>query len=239
MNNVTNININQNDTSTKVSETYRKIEHEEVYNIFRNALDKRGVAYSFDTQRLGRKNTTVGFRFILTGMEKTLNGDKVTPAIVGRNSLNGESSLHFRGGAYRFCCANSIVIGKDMFIGKIIHRKGETFEQKVKDLDYQIAAFLNEIDTIFGKVEEATSTELSVFQMAKIVEQLKVPKKVKKEARRRLINDCLRREEDKANNTWTLWNVVNEVIRNTCTASAGEKHNDNLMSDCIKYAKAA
>jgi hypothetical protein len=229
--------ININNTIEK--ETYRKISHEEVHQIFKNALDSRGIEYTFQTTKLGRKTTTVGFKFTLTGLTHKIHGDSVSPTIVGRNSLNKESSINFRGGFYRFACANQMVVGQDFFIGKIIHRIGETFEEKVKKLDYQIAAFLDEVESLYKKVEESTNKDLTVLQMCQILEKVKVPKKVKKTARKLIVNEHLRREEDRGNNTWTLWNIINESIRNECKESAAEKHNDKLMEQCINYAIAA
>ena len=218
--------------------TYRKIEHDQVKDIFTNAFNSKNIEYSCDEYNMGQ--TKRGFKFIINNIKLDLHGDKVSPMIIVLNSLNKESSLNFKGGLFRFACCNGMTIGKEMFVGKIIHRKGETFEQKIKDLEYQIAAFLDKIQELYARVERETAQELSTNQMVRIVESLKITKKAKALAKTKIIFPQTRREEDMYNNIWILWNIVNEAIRETSKKeSARERHNNNLLRDCIRYANAA
>lgn len=221
----------------KTSNQYKRVEHAQVIDMFSECLNNLGQKFHVEATRLGKKSTKMGFKFTLHS-ETKLMGDNVLPCLVVRNSLEGECSLNFRFGLYRFACSNQLCVGKDFFVGRVIHRVGETWEQKIKELEYQIAAFVQMYQGLISEIENTLKKEIEVEKMAQVIDLLKISKKAKAEAKNTI--QTRTRDEDKANNVWILWNIANEAIRNTSrTESARENHNDNLLEQIVAYANAA
>lgn len=235
------INLNQTATlsqavDTSTSPTYRKISHADIQSVIEQNLNARGHKWSKTVTSPRKKSTIQHIQYKLTDMTTTVNGDDCSPMIIVKNSLNRECALSLTGGFFRFVCSNGLVIGDTVFKGRIIHRKGETFEEKIEELDFQIAAFFDNVDNLAAEVEEMVAVQLTEEQMVNITGNLNVPKRVKTEAIER-ITVSRKRKEDEGNNVWTLLNIVNEAINDKCrTDNAKARHNEKLLDDIYLLA---
>lgn len=214
--------------------TYRAISHEEVENTIRTVLDKENIQYTY-TEYKYKTNTTKRMTFTLDKSMK-LMGDDILPRVEVFNSLKKEHSLTIGMGCFRFVCSNGLTVGDVFFQEKIIHRVGPTFETKYDEIEWQVAAFLAQLKHL-KDLEEELSTTLTIDSMINVTGNLNVPKKVKDKAIEVLVDDNRNRPEDRDNNVWTLFNIVNESISDKVeSGQAKDTYNKNLLSDILILA---
>jgi hypothetical protein len=159
------------------------------------------------------------------------------------NSYNAECSLYVLAGAIRFCCANGIIAGEKQFFEKVVHRAGEVCRQKLMMLNEKIKIAAEYLKTQFGsKVTEMAAADLKFTKAAEIVLNLTIPNQAKLLVIERIhpTNIAKLRKEDQPQNLWTLFNIINECIREAARHEMSEfEHNTSLMDDVIRLAKAA
>jgi len=212
--------------------------------------------YGFETKLIlgaGSKSTKHMVSFEIQTQHGKLcpvAGGEGNAKIMVTNSFNREGSYKISGGMYRFVCANGIVVGKFQQFSKIIHTQGQTFERKWRLMEHQIACTLRYIREEFGmKIEEMKAKELNYEQKMMIVLKTKqLNDTMVSELTRKLHpdNDYKLRVEDRDNNLWTLFNIINEVIREksnfkklddgTTQGLSDAERNETLLDDIVKLA---
>ena len=217
----------------ETTETYRYIDNQDIYNRVSAALNSKGVA--FDFAATGEPNNTkVVMEFALKNMGTTLMGDGIIPQLNIINSYNKECSLKIQFGAFRLICSNGLTIGETFFSEKIIHRTGSTFEEKIKKLDYQIAAFIDRLEFL-SDLEDELSVTLTEETMINITGNLRIPTKAKHETITRIFDR--KRSADQVNNIWMLLNLANEAITDTVKSKKARTcYNQSLLGDILALA---
>lgn len=156
------------------------------------------------------------------------------------NSYNGECSLTILSGFIRFCCANGIISGENESFERIIHIQGETVNDRLRRLTDKIDIACEYLKEKFGaRVDSMVRVDTTYTREIEILLQLKVSDKVKLEVitLRHPANRKNLRVEDRDNNLWTFFNVVNEVIKETANSEVSEvEANLNLIDDILQLA---
>jgi len=165
-----------------------------------------------------RKNTTQGFqKHLLTFRNPDVvingaDGDTVFPQILLTNSHDGKNAFTFTAGLFRLVCSNGLVIADAKFEDVKMRHMGYTFE----DLQVQIKEMVERLPLTVESMNKMKNIELTTKQMKDLAkkslttrfteEQLKVVNINLDE----LINPV--RDEDKGNDLWSVFNVIQEKI---------------------------
>ena len=152
-------------------------------------------------------------------MIKGKEGDDAFPRIIMTNSHDGFNAFQFKVGIFRLVCSNGLVIADEEFSDFKIRHKGYTFDelrnvvnQAVKDLPNKVEV-LNKM-----KAKELTQDEKNKLALDAMLIRAGI-KPGSKEAKKfeydeETIEDILEptRDEDKGNDLWKVFNVVQEKI---------------------------
>jgi len=172
-----------------------------------------------DAQQVkARKNTTKGFQKHLVTFRNPdvvingADGDTVYPQILLTNSHDGKNAFTFTAGLFRLVCSNGLVIATEKFNDVKMRHMGYTFE----DLQVQIKDMVEQLPLTVESMNKMKAVELNVKQMKELAkkslttrfteDQLKVAKINLDE----IINPV--RDEDKGNDLWSVFNVIQEKI---------------------------
>ena len=165
-----------------------------------------------------RKDTTKGFQKHLVTFRNPdvvingADGDTVFPQVLLTNSHDGKNAFTFTAGLFRLVCSNGLVIATETFSDVKMRHMGYTFE----DLQVQIKNMVEQLPLTVESMNKMKSVKLDVKQMKALAEkslttrftedQLKVAKINLDE----IINPV--RDEDKGNDLWSVFNVIQEKI---------------------------
>ncbi len=172
-----------------------------------------------DAQQVkARKDTTKGFqKHLLTFRNPDVvingaDGDTVFPQILLTNSHDGKNAFTFTAGLFRLVCSNGLVIADEKFEDVKMRHMGYTFE----DLQVQIKEMVERLPLTVESMNRMKAVELTTDQMKDLAhkslttrfteEQLKVVNINLDE----IINPV--RDEDKGNDLWSVFNVIQEKI---------------------------
>ena len=172
-----------------------------------------------DAQQVkARKNSTIGFQKHLVTFRNPdvvingKDGDTVFPQILLTNSHDGKNAFTFTAGLFRLVCSNGLVIADKKFNDVKMRHMGYTFE----DLQVQIKEMVEQLPLTVESMNTMKSIELNKKQMRSLArkalttrfteDQLKVTKIDLDE----IINPI--RDEDKGNDLWSVFNVIQEKI---------------------------
>ena len=193
------------------SNKYKTIESEAIVDQVKSTLESMNVS-NYTIQKSVGAGTREVYYINLHAFDGTSNTDGITPRIILFNSYAGETALTIHVGFLRWACSNGMVAGDAFFSERIIHRQGKTAERKLKQLDYGIVAALTYLrDQFASDMSELTATSMEEDQMRSVVGSLpQLSKRSKDRVINLIVKPGLRREADRANNLWTLWNLVNE-----------------------------
>ena len=172
-----------------------------------------------DAQQVkARKNTTKGFqKHLLTFRNPDVvingeDGDTVFPQILLTNSHDGKNAFTFTAGLFRLVCSNGLVIADEKFNDVKMRHMGYTFE----DLQVQIKDMVEQLPLTVDSMNQMKAIELDVKQMKALAQKslttrfTKDQLKVAKINLDELINPV--RDEDKGNDLWSVFNVIQEKI---------------------------
>ncbi len=222
------------ETSTKESSTYRFIGNDTVKAMVETALN--GREYTCRVIRGG--NTKVTFEYTLTDTMITINGDTIHPKIFVSNAERPGTALKFGVGILRLVCSNGMVAGTNFFSEKIIHRTGQTFEDKyemVAEKIQEAVAYLE--DTFASDMEEVVADSVTEAQAIEIIGNSNVPAKVKHEAIYRWFNP--KRFADSQQDVWSLYNILNEAITDSVKSPQAKlAYNQHLLRDITDLKEA-
>ena len=144
------------------------------------------------------------------------NGNEIVdayPRIILTNSHDGFNSFKFMVGLFRLVCSNGLVCGEEMLNMSIRHIN-YTFEELRNVVARAIEQVPNMVNTM-NKMRQIIPTDEEKTAIA--TEVIKLRKGIEDEhykADEKVINDILTpiREEDNANDLWTIFNICQEKM---------------------------
>ena len=223
--------------NNKVSYKYHTIDSEVLANSVGDKLTDMG--YDFTTKVLlgaGHKSSKHIIEFTITNMVLFKDTkDEANGKILILNSYNGECSLSVLAGCIRFACANGLISGEKEYFEKIRHQEGQMVAERLSTLNDKVQEAAEWIlNTFPTRVEQMSSVTLSYEQQAKIVFELGLSDKVAgivlKKRHPAFIDEL--REEDRGQDMWSLYNTINEAIRENSRSEMGEfSSNESLFND--------
>ena len=187
-------------------------------------LDKLGWKPVQAAQRKGRGKATIFSKHMVAFqnpdiMIKGKDGDDSFPRIIMTNSHDGMQAFKFSVGIFRLVCSNGLVIADEQFSDFKIKHKGYTFEElrgvvneAVSDLPNKVQV-LNEMKSRILTPDEKNKLALDAMLIRAGIEP--GSEKAKKfNYDDETIIDILdpKRDEDKGDDLWRVFNVVQEKI---------------------------
>jgi len=209
------------------SSTYRFIGNDTVKEMVEHALEGR----EYGCRVIKGGNTKVTLEYTLNDIKTTINGDVIFPKIYVTNAEMPGTALKFSVGMLRLVCSNGMMAGTSFYSEKIIHRQGQTFEDKyemVAEKIQEAVAYLE--DTFASDMEEMVADSVTEAQAIEIIGNSNVPTKVKHEAIYRWFNP--KRFADAQEDVWSLYNILNEAITDAVKSpQARLAYNQHLLRD--------
>ena len=207
-------------TNPKVSGKYLFVNTETIVD----DLDKLGWKPVQAAQRKGRGGSTIFSKHMVAFqnpdiMIKGENGDDSFPRIIMTNSHDGMQAFKFSVGIYRLVCSNGLVVADEEFSDFKIKHKGYTFEelrgvvnQAVEDLPNKVEVLNQMKNRVLSKEEKDTLALHAMLIRAGI--KIDSPQAKKFNYDDETIEDILdpKRDEDKGDDLWRVFNVIQEKI---------------------------
>ncbi len=207
-------------TNPKVSGKYLFVNTETIVD----DLDKLGWKPVQAAQRKGRGKSTIFSKHMVAFqnpdiMIKGENGDDSFPRIIMTNSHDGMQAFKFSVGIYRLVCSNGLVVADEEFSDFKIKHKGYTFEelrgvvnQAVEDLPNKVEVLNKMKNRVLSKKEKDTLALNAMLVRAGI--KIDSPQAKKFNYDDETIEDILdpKRDEDKGDDLWRVFNVIQEKI---------------------------
>jgi hypothetical protein len=135
---------------------------------------------------------------------------KYSPRIIIGNSYAGESSLNVRIGLFRFVCENGLIIGSSTYCKRIRHY-GKSSREHVESLTLAIKDAIDKAKDLAWYQYTTMQGKLSYLEAQRKVESLDLSKSVKEKVLATF--ECPNREADEGQTVYTLYNIVNEIMR--------------------------
>ena len=187
-------------------------------------LDKLGWKPVQAAQRKSRGNGTIFSKHMVAFQNpdikiKGKDGDDAFPRIIMTNSHDGMQAFKFSVGIYRLVCSNGLVVADEQFSDFKIKHKGYTFAElrdvittAVKDLPNKVQV-LNDMKSRILSQEEKNKLALDAMLVRAGI-KLGSDKAKKFVYDDETIEDILepKRDEDKGDDLWRVFNVVQEKI---------------------------
>jgi len=200
--------------SNKVSKHYTHIPTSKVINDMRtlgwDVVDAKEVK--------ARKNSTKGYQkhlVVFRNPDVVINGkndDTVFPQVLLTNSHDGKNAFTFTAGLFRMVCENGLVISTTQFEDVKMRHMGYSFEE----LQVKIKEMVEKLPLTVESMNKMQATELAQNEMVKFAKKAITTRFNDDELKRIKINfkDLLNptRDEDKGNDLWSVFNVVQEKI---------------------------
>lgn len=140
------------------------------------------------------------------------DGDTVFPQILLTNSHDGKNSFTFTAGLFRMVCENGLVVSTQEFENVKLRHMGYTFKELQEKIKAMVEALPLTVESM-NKMKQKKVEEKEAIKFAKKAlttrfteDQIRVFKIDLKE----LIQPV--RDEDKGNDLWSVFNVVQEKI---------------------------
>ena len=207
-------------TNPDVSKKYLFVNTETVID----DLGKLGWLPVQAAQRKSRGNGTIFSKHMVSFQNPDIkitgkDGDDSFPRIIMTNSHDGMQAFKFSVGIFRLVCSNGLVVADEQFSDFKIKHKGYTFAElrdvvttAVKDLPNKVEV-LNEMKSRILTQDEKNKLALDAMLVRAGIEigSKKAKKFVYDEE---TIEDILepKRDEDKGDDLWRVFNVVQEKI---------------------------
>lgn len=207
-------------TNPKVTDKYLFVNTETIVD----DLDKLGWKPVSAAMRKSRGKDTIFSKHMVSFQNPDIkitskDGDNAFPRIIMTNSHDGLQAFKFSVGIFRLVCSNGLVVADEKFSDFKIRHKGYTFAelrdvvaQAVKDLPNKVEV-LNKMRTkILTKDEKQKLALDAMLIRAGITPDSDKAKKF--EYDEETIEDILepKRNEDKGDDLWKVFNVIQEKI---------------------------
>jgi len=207
-------------TNPKVSGKYLFVNTETIVD----DLDKLGWKPVQAAQRKGRGKSTIFSKHMVAFqnpdiMIKGKDGDDSFPRIIMTNSHDGMQAFKFSVGIFRLVCSNGLVVADEQFSDFKIKHKGYSFEElrgvvneAVADLPNKVEVLNDMKQRILSKEEKNKLALDAMLIRAGIVPGSEKAKKFNYDEE--TIIDILdpKRDEDKGDDLWRVFNVIQEKI---------------------------
>ena len=207
-------------TNPKVSGKYLFVNTETIID----DLDKLGWKPVQAAQRKGRGGSTIFSKHMIAFqnpeiMIKGKDGDDSFPRIIMTNSHDGMQAFKFSVGIYRLVCSNGLVVADEEFSDFKIKHKGYTFEElrgvvneAVADLPNRVQVLNDMKSRVLTKEEKNKLALDAMLVRAGITPDSEKAKKFNYDEE--TISDILdpKRDEDKGDDLWRVFNVIQEKI---------------------------
>ena len=187
-------------------------------------LDKLGWKPVMATQRKGRGGSNTLSKHMISFqnpdiMIKGKDGDDAFPRIIMTNSHDGLQAFKFSVGIFRMVCSNGLVIADEKFSDFKIKHKGYTFAELREVVNKAVEDLPARVE-VLNKMKARTLTQEEKNQLA--LNAMLIRANIKpgsKEAKKfnyddETIIDILdpKRDEDKGDDLWKVFNVIQEKI---------------------------
>lgn len=142
------------------------------------------------------------------------DGDVVFPQILLTNSHDGKSAFLFQAGLFRMICENGLVVSTQDFENVRIRHMGYTFEELQEQIKGMVERLPLTVESL-NKMKGTTLDKEKITDFAtKALESRFTPEQVKEFNVNitKLIEPT--RPEDKGNDLWSVFNVIQEKIIN-------------------------
>lgn len=196
--------MSQSMIKTEKQGSYLRISSADVHSLIRRELDLQGLNYQCTSP--GSDNRISRYRLTDISIEDGLS--QLTPEIYFRNSETPGTALMLYIGAYRFICANGLVLGVGDG-GRLIHRVGQTADQFVAGMEQMIRSSLISLtDDLQETIDSARAAPVS--NPIEIVASLPIQNRVREDVIRSI---ALGATKENVNTVWGLYNEVNARVR--------------------------
>ena len=207
-------------TNPNVTKKYLFVNTEQIID----DLDKLGWKPVTAAMRKSRGKETIFSKHMVTFQNPDIkitgtDGDDSYPRIIMTNSHDGLQAFKFSVGIFRLVCSNGLVVADEKFSEFKIRHKGYTFSElrdvvskAVKDLPNKVEVLNKMKNKILTKDEKEKLALDAMLIRAGITPDSDKAKKF--EYDKETIEDILdpKRKEDKGDDLWKVFNVVQEKI---------------------------
>jgi len=207
-------------TNPKVTDKYLFVNTETIVD----DLDKLGWKPVSAAMRKSRGKDTIFSKHMVTFQNPEIkitskDGDNAFPRIILTNSHDGLQAFKFSVGIFRLVCSNGLVVADEKFSDFKIRHKGYTFAelrdvvaQAVKDLPNKVEVLNKMRNKILTQDEKQKLALDAMLIRAGITPDSDKAKKF--EYDEETIEDILepKRNEDKGDDLWKVFNVIQEKI---------------------------
>ena len=207
-------------TNPDVSKRYLFVNTETIID----DLDKLGWKPVQAAQRKGRGKSTIFSKHMIAFQNPELkikgkDGDDSFPRIIMTNSHDGMQAFKFSVGIFRLVCSNGLVVADEQFNEFKIKHKGYTFDELRGVVNQAVADLPNKVQVLNDmKNRVLTQDEKNKLALDAMLIRAGI-KPGSKEAKKfnyddETIIDILdpKRKEDKGDDLWRVFNVVQEKI---------------------------
>ena len=207
-------------TNPDVSKRYLFVNTETIID----DLDKLGWKPVQAAQRASRGGDTIFSKHMIAFQNPDLkikgkDGDDSFPRIIMTNSHDGMQAFKFSVGIFRLVCSNGLVVADEQFNEFKIKHKGYTFDELRGVVNQAVADLPNKVE-VLNQMKQRVLTQDEKNKLA--LDAMLIRAGIKpgsKEAKKfnyddETIEDILdpKRDEDKGDDLWRVFNVVQEKI---------------------------
>ena len=207
-------------TNPDVSKKYLFVNTETIID----DLDKLGWKPVQAAQRASRNKSTIFSKHMIAFQNPDLkikgkDGDDSFPRIIMTNSHDGMQAFKFSVGIFRLVCSNGLVVADEQFNEFKIKHKGYTFDELRGVVNQAVADLPNKVE-VLNQMKQRVLSQEEKNKLA--LDAMLIRAGIKpgsKEAKKfnyddETIIDILdpKRDEDKGDDLWRVFNVVQEKI---------------------------
>ena len=207
-------------TNPNVSNKYLFVNTETIID----DLDKLGWKPVTVAQRKSRGQSTIFSKHMVSFQNPDIkitskNGDDAFPRIILTNSHDGMQAFKFSVGIFRLVCSNGLVVADEQFSDFKIKHKGYTFGELRNVVKQAVADLPNKVQ-VMNDMKNRTLTQEEKNKLALDAMLIRAGIKPNSDKAKEFdydaetIEDILepKRDADKGNDLWRVFNVVQEKI---------------------------
>jgi hypothetical protein len=207
-------------TNPKVSGKYLFVNTETIID----DLDKLGWKPVQAAQRKSRSKSTIFSKHMIAFQNPDLkikgkDGDDSFPRIIMTNSHDGMQAFKFSVGIFRLVCSNGLVVADEQFSDFKIKHKGYTFDELRGVVNQAVADLPNKVE-VLNQMKQRVLTQDEKNKLALDAMLIRAGIEPGSEKAKKFnyddetIIDILdpKRDEDKGDDLWRVFNVVQEKI---------------------------
>ena len=207
-------------TNPKVSGKYLFVNTETIVD----DLDKLGWKPVQAAQRKGRGKSTIFSKHMVAFqnpdiMIKGKDGDDSFPRIIMTNSHDGMQAFKFSVGIFRLVCSNGLVVADEQFSDFKIKHKGYSFEELRGVVNEAVADLPNKVEVLNDmKQRILTPEEKNKLALDAMLIRAGIEPDSEKAKKFNYDDETLidildpKREADKGDDLWRVFNVIQEKI---------------------------